>query len=173
MSELSFGIRDEMGDDGAAVDAVLVRAFGGRGEAELVAALRRERHVAVSLVATVDRAVVAHLLFSRLQIFRPGNVDAGLSLAPLAVDPAFQRRGIGSALVRAGLDRARAVGERIVFVLGDPGYYGRFGFSAEAAMGFECVYACEALQAIVLDGDWPGAAKGKVVYPPPFAALGE
>lgn len=168
----NFGVRGEEAADIVAVERVLTSAFGGSTEAMLVRALRRRGHAVISLVAERD-GIVGHIMFSRLQMVGPNKKANGLALAPLAVDPAFQRRGIGSALVRAGLDRARAVGERIVFVLGDPGYYGRFGFSAEAAMGFECVYACEALQAIVLDGDWPGAAKGKVVYPPPFAALGE
>lgn len=164
-------IRDHQRDDDEAIRGVLVRAFGGEAEADLVDALCNEGDAVLSLVA-VNEAVVGHALFSRLRVQRSSGTESGLALAPLAVDPEFQRRGIGSALVRAGLERAREMGERIVFVLGDPAYYGRFGFSAELARGFECVYACEAFGAVLLDGDLPGGMTGTVVYPRPFAELG-
>ena len=124
-------IRDEVEADHAAVARLHRLAFGGDAEARLVDALRRSDTVAVSLVAQSDDAViVGHVLLSRL-VSPPG----ALGLAPLAVLPDRQRRGVGSALVRAALARAREGGWAAAFVLGDPAYYGRFGFSAEAARG--------------------------------------
>jgi putative acetyltransferase len=168
---VSVQIREETADDLAAIDSVLERAFGGRAEVDLVRTLRRDRLAPISLVAVEGSAVVGNVQFCRLTSARPDDAIPALGLAPLAVVPSHQRRGIGAKLVRAGLERARAMGERLVFVLGDPAYYGRFGFSAEAAEGFECVYACEAFQVLVLDGTLPANAMGRVVYPPPFDAL--
>jgi putative acetyltransferase len=164
-------IRDETPADHAAGERVLRQAFHGGDEANLVRALRNGGHVVISLVAEANE-VMGHIVFSRLRIESATASVDGLAMAPLAVDPAFQRRGIGSAMVRAGLERAKSLGERIVFVLGDPAYYGRFGFSAETAKSFECVYACEAFQALLLGDALPGVMVGRVVYAPPFDALG-
>lgn len=165
-------IRDELTADFDAIDAVLERAFGGRVESELVVSLRSGGHAPIALVATAGDAIVGHIVFCRLQVVWTDGAKDALGLAPLAVAPDFQRQGIGAALVNAGLERARKAGESIVFVLGDPAYYGRFGFSAEAAQGFECVYACEAFQVLNLGKEPPDRMRGKIVYPPPFDALG-
>jgi putative acetyltransferase len=159
-------IRDETVADHAAVGRLHRLAFGGGAEARLVDALRRSGAAAVSLVAECGGGVVGHVLLSRL-ISPP---DA-LALAPLAVLPDQQRRGVGSALVRAALERARAGGWAAVFVLGDPAFYGRFGFEAEAARGYASPYAGEHFMAVRLGpGPLPGA--GAMIYPEPFAALG-
>jgi putative acetyltransferase len=86
----------------------------------------------VSLVAETDGAVVAHGAFSPVSIEHSEALN-GYILAPLGVRPAFQGRGIGSRLVRSGLQRLTRSGAHILFVYGDPGYYGRFGFGAEPA----------------------------------------
>ena len=160
-------IRDEMEADHAAVARLHRLAFGGDAEARLVDALRRSDAVAVSLVAQSDDAVVVgHVLLSRL-VSPPG----ALALAPLAVLPDRQRCGVGSALVRAALARAREGGWAAAFVLGDPAYYGRFGFSAEAARGYASPYAGKHFMAAPL-GPEPLPGGGAVVYPAPFADLG-
>jgi putative acetyltransferase len=159
-------IRDETVADHAAVGRLHRLAFGGDAEARLVDALRRSGAAAVSLVAECGGGVVGHVLLSRL-ISPP---DA-LALAPLAVLPDQQRRGVGSALVRAALERARAGGWAAVFVLGDPAFYGRFGFEAEAARGYASPYAGEHFMAVRL-GPAPLPGAGDVIYPEPFAALG-
>jgi putative acetyltransferase len=156
MMSLSIDIREASASDAEAIDAIHRRAFGGPVEADLVRSLCDDGYSRVSLVAIVESSVVGHVLFTRLHVAEKGRSWDGLALAPLAVDPAFQRRGVGTALVHAGLEQAKFLGERIVFVLGDPAYYGRFGFSAEAAKGFECVYACEAFQALLLGNALPG-----------------
>src|SRR4051812_7095733 len=96
-------IRPEVPTDYHAIREVNRLAFGGEGESRLVYALRDDGHVRVSLVAEEDRRVVGHILFSALPIVTPGATVEALALAPMAVVPAHQRRGIGSLLVREGL----------------------------------------------------------------------
>ena len=100
--------------------------------------------------ATALGGIVGHIAFSRLTVDGPGPDVRAVALAPLAVAPGRQRAGIGGALVRRGLDELRAQGEELALVLGDPGYYGRFGFSAEAAQGLAMPYDGPALQALWL-----------------------
>ena len=87
----------------------------------------------LSWVACVGSDLVGHVLFTPIAIRSEEGVSSGMGLAPLAVSPAWQRRGVGSALVRAGLDACRRASQRVVVVLGDPRYYGRFGFEPAAA----------------------------------------
>jgi len=116
--------------DRPAIDAVIAAAFGRTDEAELVNRLRADEDVMFELVAEEDGAVAGHILYSRLWADR---AELYAALAPLAVHPDRQKSGLGSALVRASLDTGREFGCHGVLVLGDPAYYGRFGFSAEHA----------------------------------------
>ena len=88
----------------------------------------------------------------------------------MAVLPDRQRKGTARALIGAGHLRLKTLGEKIVFVLGDPDYYKRFGFSHELAKAFGCVYQGDDLQALRLSRDAPAA--GEVIYPPAFAGPG-
>jgi putative acetyltransferase len=85
--------------------------------------------------------------------------------------PDRQRQGVGSALVRAALTRAREGGWAAAFVLGHPAYYGRFGFRADAARGYASPYAGEHFMALPL-GPEPLSGLGAVIHSAPFAALG-
>jgi putative acetyltransferase len=93
----------------------------------------------ISLVAEMEDAVVGHVAFSPLKIDKQATIQAYI-LAPLAVRPDCQKQRIGSALVEYGLQRLSAMGVDIIFVYGAPEYYGRFGFSAEAAQNFSAPY---------------------------------
>jgi putative acetyltransferase len=126
-------VRAERADDVDAVRRVLLAAFETDAEARLVEALRRGHAWLPDLCVVADRdgAVVAFAPLSRIMI----GGDPGLALGPVAVLPDLQRRGLGAAVVEESLRRATAAGERLVIVLGDPAYYGRFGFVPAAPFG--------------------------------------
>jgi len=165
-------IRDASPDDDDAVDALLRAAFPGDDEARLVAALRDADELPLALVAERDGQIVGHLAFS------PAHVDAApdvrlLALAPLAVHPAHQRSGVGSALVRGGLDRCRRLGAEAVVVLGDSNYYARFGFEPARDHGLSDRWtAGEHLMVLPLAGPLVPECVGEVRYAAAFDALG-
>jgi predicted N-acetyltransferase YhbS len=165
-------IRYETPADHKAVRHVHRLTFGRDDEAGIVDALRAGGHSRVSLVAEVNGGVVGHVLFGDLPVLTDGGTVAALSLAPTAVRPEFQRRGVGSALVRAELDDAcRAAGHRIVVVLGHPAFYPRFGFSAGRAERLSSPFGGgEAWMALELEPGALGGVTGWVRYPPPFGA---
>lgn len=166
-------IRAEEAGDTAAVAAVHRAAFGRPHEAQLVDRLRATADPQVSLVALSGGAVVGHIFFSPVTIAAAAADLVPMGLAPMAVLPAWQRVGIGGALVRAGLDACRALGAHAVVVLGHPPYYPRFGFAPAVRFGLRSEYpaAAEAFMALELV---PGAltgATGLVRYAPAFAAV--
>ncbi len=129
-------VRPEGANDAAAIRAVVAAAFGRADEAELVDRLRADGDGAVSLVADDGDAVVGHVMLSTMTApFR------ALALAPISVVPARQGQGIGSSLIRAAIETARADGWQGVFVLGDQAYYNRVGFDVVAAQGFASPFA--------------------------------
>jgi putative acetyltransferase len=163
-------IREERESDRDAIREVNRIAFGGETEGRLVDALRTGGYVITSLVAVDQGEVVGHALYSALPIEAGGEVITGAALAPVAVRPERQGAGIGSALIRRGLEVCRERGCAAVVVLGHPDYYPRFGFSAERAAGLTAPYSGPALMALELV---PGslARGGTVRYAPPFAEL--
>lgn len=163
---MTMAIREEASADHAAVRQVVADAFGQAVEADLVDRLRADGNAALSLVAVEDGRVIGHILFSPLEA-----PMRALALAPVAVVPARQRSGIGTALIEAGLDRARAAGWEAVFVLGEPAFYRRFGFDPALAAGFQSPYAGPYFMVLPLSAPLP-ATSGPVEYAPAFAALG-
>jgi putative acetyltransferase len=165
-------IRPEQARDQAGVRAVTVAAFGTPAEADLVEALRARARPLVSLVAEEAGAIVGHILFSPVTL--PGHPTLALmGLAPMAVAPARQRAGIGSALVRVGLEACRQLPADAVVVLGHPEYYPRFGFASGVRSGLACEYDVPAEAFMVLELR-PGAlrgATGTVQYHAAFASL--
>lgn len=163
-------IRPETASDIAAIRSVIGSAFGGEQETGLVDSLRRDGDLVLSLVAEQDGHLVGHIGFSRLWIGKDAYRFPGISLAPLAVVPAYQRKGTGRALVEAGHALLRDGGETIAFVLGDAAYYGRFGYSPAIAAAFDCVYAGPHFQALRFLPLAPNA--GLIEYAPAFDELG-
>jgi putative acetyltransferase len=132
-------IRAEQPGDWVAVHRVNESAFETHLEVNLVDALRQQEPAVLSLVAVHDEAVVGHIMFSPVSLSEhPGLRIMGL--APMAVAPPHQRSGIGSALVRAGLERCKELGFGAVVVLGHPEYYPRFGFLPASRFGIGCEY---------------------------------
>lgn len=163
-------IRPETPADIDAVRAVHKAAFPNPTEAGLVDRLRASGKAKVSLVAEVEGQIVGHILFSPVTISGPtGDVATGLGLAPLAVLPDVQRRGIGSRLTREGLDACRNGGYSFVVVLGHPTYYPRFGFERADPRGIGNEYgADEAFMVLeLLPGSLP--AEGLAKYAAEFA----
>jgi putative acetyltransferase len=165
-------LRPETPADCPAIFEVNRLAFGQEAEAALVDALRDGGFVTLSLVAEVQQQIVGHILFSRLPIHTESGLVEALALAPMAVLPARQRQGIGSALVQAGLQACREAGHSIVVVLGHASFYPRFGFSPHLAAPLTSPYGGgESWMALELS---PGAltgVQGAVEYPPPFGAF--
>ena len=143
----SFVVRPSTEADLDAVLEVERRAFGGDVEAELVWSLLADAEVRIpglSLVAAEGSELVGHVLFTRARTERGATA---VLLAPLAVVPERQRKGVGSLLVREGLAVARQLGFEVALVLGDPAYYGRFGFAPAASAGITPPYPVEPAEA--------------------------
>lgn len=135
-----MNIREEREGDYAAVDALQRAAFVTHPEqvAELVVDLRQIvlRGDGLSLVAELDGGIVAHLLFTQSLLDAPREIVPVQVLSPVGVLPEYQGRGVGSALVRDGLERLAARPWPLVFLEGSPLYYSRFGFEPGAELGF-------------------------------------
>jgi putative acetyltransferase len=167
---VSVSVRPERAEDAQAIRAIHVAAFPTPMEADLVEQLKRDGDAEISLVAEEDSHVVGHILMSRMRVEGDGRIFRALGLAPVAVRPERQRQGIGSALIRAALTEARAAGEELVFLVGEPAYYRRFGFSEAAAASFASPYAGPYLMAQPLtENELPSA--GRADYAPAFAGL--
>ena len=157
--------------DAAAIRHVLCAAFPTPAEADLVEALDRDGDAVLSLVAVDGGTIIGHVLFSRMAVQADDRPLAGLGLAPVAVIPGRQGEGIGSAMIEAGLRAAQSIGTEIVFVLGEPDYYGQFGFDAGTAEPFASPYAGPYFQAKMLGTPVNSPTSGRADYAPAFADL--
>ena len=129
---MSVTIRNEAAGDSEAITRVVAAAFethphSNQSEHLLVQKLREQAALTISLVAELDGKVVGHVAFSAVTV--NGEFREWYGLAPVSVLPELQGRGIGSLLVEAGLARLREMGARGCVLLGEPAYYGRFGFT--------------------------------------------
>lgn len=163
-------IRDETPADHAAIRAVIGAAFAQAAhasgtEADIVDGLRRGGALAVSLVADIDGRIAGHVAASPVSIAGAGGWHG---LGPVAVAPRDQGHGVGSALVQAALAGLRAAGSAGCVVLGDPGYYRRFGFEAVPGLRYPGAPP-EAFMALAFGDTVPA---GVVSYHPAFASAG-
>ena len=170
MASHNLTIRPERSVDADAIRAVTAAAFPTPAEAALVDALRRQQAAVISLVAEDGGQVVGHILFSPVTL--DGSDQGIVGLAPMAVSPGRQRQGIGSELVRAGLDATRDCGAAGVVVVGHPAFYPRFGFVPASRFGLRCEYDVpdDVFMALELS---PGALRtgGFIRYHAAFADL--
>lgn len=172
----TYLIRPELPGDAAAIAEVHLQAFAQDGESRLVNALREDGNInpELSLVAVYKDRIIGHILFCPITIISSTAETPALALAPLGVHQDYQCLGIGQALVETGLAECRRLGHHIVIVVGHPGYYPRFGFTAAKKSRilppFPCpddVFMALPLQPGALDG-----ISGTVRYPPAFDATG-
>jgi len=167
----AFVIRAETLDDLEAIRELNRLAFGQAAEARLVDRLREDGLVLSSLVAVEGFRVIGHLLFSELTIETDSAVIRGAALAPMSVVPSRQRQGIGSSLVREGLEDCRRHGVAVAVVLGHVDYYPRFGFSVEKAECLRCRYSGPHFMALELVPSTLDGIRGTVKYPSAFAEV--
>lgn len=170
-------IRAARAEDADAIDAVIRAAFsatpaGHQGEGELVRMLEADGDALVSLVADGDGVIAGHVLFSRMAVEADGRAMSAAGLAPVSVVPDHQGRGIGAALIRAGLCALRDGGIAMSFVLGHADYYPRFGYSPDLAARFVSPFSGPHFMAMMLDSaaEWPQG--GRADYAPAFDRLG-
>ena len=165
-------IRPETEADYAQVRRIHEQAFGRPDEAEVVESLRPKAGLVLSLVAIRKGEPVAHAFFSRVVIECESGFDRGVALAPLGVLPEHQRTGLGTDLVRHGIAALKNRRHGVMVVLGEPGFYERFGFKPAVRFGLRCTFPVppECFMALPLDAGWCGAG-GLVRYAPPFELL--
>ncbi len=125
----SVEIRESAPGDLAAIESLYPEAFPDEDLLPLLRELLGASSSRLSLVGMIDGLLVGHVVFTKCHVAESAGPDA--LLGPLAVAPSWQRRGIGNAIVRAGLRRLEDEGVTQVYVLGDPSYYGRLGFNTE------------------------------------------
>ena len=169
---MSLHIGAEQPEDQAGIRLVNERAFETSAEAGLVDALRQQARPLLSLVARDGDAIVGHILFSPVTLSSHPDLRV-MGLAPMAVLPQRQRTGVGSALVRAGLQALRTSGIPAVVVLGHHAYYPRFGFVPASTFGIVSEYDVpdDVFMALELEPDTLKGRAGTIRYHPAFAAV--
>jgi len=164
---MSVVVRSECDGDVSGIHGVNASAFLTPAEANLVDTLRDAGGISLSLVAENREGIIGHLLLSPVSV--DGMINA-VGLGPVAVLPAFQRQGVGSALVRFALSECPARGVQAVFVLGHPEYYPRFGFVPASRFGlkFTADVPDAAFMAVEIIPGCLGNKSGLVRYRPEF-----
>ncbi|MBX3594896.1 N-acetyltransferase [Sphingomonas sp.] len=173
---MTIAIRPATGGDVAAIDALLRRSFPAPDEANLVRQLCIDGDMVLTLVAddAQSGALAGMVAFSRMEVRVNDVALAAVALAPVAVEAAYRRQGVAEALIAAGHRHLADAGYLLSFVLGEPGYYGRFGYAADLARGFDSPYAGDYLMALALqDGKLPCGVRGVAAHAGAFAGLAE
>lgn len=173
---MTVKIRREIKEDTKAVFEINTLAFGQDSEARLVEMLRVSDAFVpeLSLVATLDHKIVGHILFTKI-IITDENQSAveSLALAPMAVIPEYQKKGIGGELIKSGLAKAKELGYRSVIVLGHEKYYPKFGFVPASRWNIKAPFdvPANAFMGIELIAEGLTGVYGTVKYPEAFEAV--
>jgi putative acetyltransferase len=164
-------IVDETAAHRPAVLELNLLAFGGWNESEIVEKLDRAGLVKASLVALIDGKIVGHILFSELHVEAGGRKIKAVALAPMCVAPDRQRQGIGSELVRAGIDRMKGLGKDAIVVVGHERFYPRFGFRHDLVRNLACAFnRYEVFMGLELTSGCLGGEWGVCRYPEAFGS---
>jgi len=166
-------IREEQPEDTTTIRSVNIEAFGRPQEANLVETLRTNGGVLVSLVATNEDQIVGHILYSPVTVASGEKKITGAGLGPMAVRPAYQRRGIGSKLIEFGTTRLRQGGCPFIVVLGHADYYPRFGFRPASDYELTCEWNVpdNAFMALALNEAIIRDVSGLVEYRAEFSSV--
>ena len=170
----NYSIRLEQAEDIASLRALNEAAFGQPLEAQLVDRLRQGIQPWHSWVAEQEGSLVGHILFTPVSVHggESGSEEewTALGLGPMGVLPGLQKQGIGSALIRTGLEALRGAGEQVVFVLGHPSYYPRFGFVPAGPLGLTCKWPVPdgAFMVAELEAGALQGRRGRIEYHPAF-----
>ncbi len=169
----SLALRPEIPGDLSGIRLVNENAFPTKSEADLVDLCRRRGRMALSLAAVQENQVVGHVLFTPVTFDALHSDGRGLGLGPIAVLPEFQRSGIGSRLMRAGLEHVRRLDYGFVVLLGNPAYYSCFGFTPGRTFGLSSDYGNgDEFQVLELHPGALAGMAGKVKYIPEFDETG-
>jgi putative acetyltransferase len=163
---MEIKIRREETEDIEQVREIVRAAFPTDAESKLVDALRASGKAIISLVAFDTDQVLGHVLFSPVSTIPPSEAK-GIGLAPVAIRPSVQSQGIGSELIREGLQLCRELGYDYCVVLGDPKYYSRFGFEKASSFGLQNEYGVDDEFMVVHFTQY--RVKGLVLYASEFA----
>ncbi|MEP9402834.1 GNAT family N-acetyltransferase [Sphingomonas silueang] len=166
-------IRAATAADAPAVDALLRACFPRDEEARLVQRLAIDGDLVLVLVAEDAGAITGMVAASRMHVTADTREVAAVAVAPLAVAREARGQGVGEALMAVAIAHLREGGAELAFVLGDPAFYDRFGFSADVARGFDSPYAGDYLMALRLNEGPCIRAPGTAAHAAAFAALGE
>lgn len=168
---MNLTIRKEEEKDYKNVYEVNCLAFQQESESKLIEKIRKGENFVpeLSLVAEIDDEIVGHILFSRIKVVGDSVFDS-LALAPMAVIPEFQKQGIGSKLIKKGIEKAKEMGFDSIIVLGHKEYYPKFGFQRASKWDIKCPFEVpeEAFMAIELTEKAFEGKAGTVRYPDEF-----
>lgn len=170
---MTFRIRPAESADAEAIRRIHLSAFPSAIEADLVKRLELDGDLVISLIAEWQGEGVGHIALSRMKVETDDRSIRALGLGPVAMVRPMQGGGGGSALIHAAKGIAKATGEELIFVLGEPDYYRRFGFSAETARPFLSFYSGPFFMALALNPGFVAPERGRADYAPAFATLGE
>jgi putative acetyltransferase len=168
-----INIREERPENIAMIRGVNIEAFGRSQEANLIEMLRTNGGILLSLLATNEDQIVGHILYSAVTVGSGERKIIGAGLGPMAVRPAYQRRGIGAKLIEFGTTRLKQSGCPFIVVLGHVDYYPRFAFRPASDYGLKCEWSVpdNAFMALALDESKIGGLSGLAKYRAEFSSV--
>ncbi|MCZ4693235.1 N-acetyltransferase [Ancylomarina euxinus] len=172
---MNIQIRPEHKNDISTISMINDMAFGQEAEGNLIVKLRKKKSFIkdLSLVACMGNEIIGHILFSKITIKNDTEEFESLALAPMSVIPEFQGLGIGSQLIKKGLEKAAKLGYESVIVLGHENYYPRFNFTPASRFQISCPFEVPdaSFMALELKKESLGSVSGCVIYPNEFNNL--